>query len=93
MMKRGILSLTVWSVSCLLTWSQNAVVEESMTEVDCESPAHATTHYKTVITILNEQGAAYANFSCSCSKQEKMANFRGQITNASGQVIRKLKEN
>ena len=92
MMKRCVLSLMVWSVSCLLAWSQNAVVEESVTEVNCESPAHAITHYKTVITILNEQGGAYANFSCSCSKQEKMVSFRGQITNASGQVIRKLKE-
>lgn len=92
MMRRGVLFLMVWSVSCLLAWSQNAVVEESMTEVNCESPAHAITHYKTVITILNEQGSAYANFSCSCSKQEKMVSFRGQITNASGQVIRKLKE-
>ena len=59
MMKRCVLSLMVWSVSCLLAWSQNAVVEESVTEVNCESPAHAITHYKTVITILNEQGGAY----------------------------------
>lgn len=91
-MKRCVLSLIVWSVSCLWAWSQNAVVEESTTEVNCESQTHATVHQKTVITILNEQGAAYAGFLCSCSKQEKLVSFRGQITNASGQVIRKLKE-
>ena len=91
-MRRWILSLMMWTVSCLMAWAQNAIVEESLTEVNCESLTHATVHYKTVITILNEQGAAHAGFVCSCSKQEKLVSFRGQITNASGQVVRKLKE-
>ena len=80
----------------LFSWqemlAQHTVVEESLTEVNCESMTHATVHYKEVVTILNEQGAGYAGFSCSCSKQDRLVKFRGQVSDATGRVIRKLKE-
>ncbi len=73
-------------------FAQNVIVEESLTETRCESKTHMTTHYKETKTILNEQGADHAHFLCSCNKQERLTSFRGQVTDASGKVIRKIKE-
>ena len=73
-------------------FAQNTIVEESLTEVHCESNTHMTTHYRETITILNEQGAHHAHFVCSCNKKERMTSFRGQVTDETGKVIRKIKE-
>ena len=73
-------------------FAQNAIVEESVTEVECESNTHMTTHYKEVTTILNEQGASLAGFVCSCGKKDKLTSFKGQVTDETGKVIRKIKE-
>ena len=58
----------------------------------CESATHAVAHYKEVTTIQNEQGASLANFVCACSKNDKLSDFKGQVVDASGKVIRKFKE-
>lgn len=72
--------------------AQKAVVEESVTDVICDSRTHCTQHFKKSITILNEQGASLAHFVCSCSKNDKLTAFKGQVTDGSGRVIRKIKE-
>lgn len=72
--------------------AQKAVVEESVIDIVCESPVHAVQHRKEVTTIFNEQGASLAHFVCSCSKHDKLADFKGQVTDGSGKVIRKIKE-
>ncbi len=72
--------------------AQNAVVEESVTEVECISATHAIVHFKEVTTILNEHGAERATFVCSCSKNDKLARFKGQVTDATGRILRKFKE-
>lgn len=72
--------------------AQNAIVEESLTDVTCDSYTHATTDRRETVTILNEQGARHALFSCSCSKNDRLTHFRGQVADASGHIIRKLKE-
>ena len=85
----------VWGIGlmCVLSlWAQKAVVEEWTTQVECHTPVHATQHFKTVTTIQNEHGAALALFVCSCSKNDKLTSFKGQVTDASGRVIRKIKE-
>ena len=74
------------------TWAQKAVVEESVIDIVCDAPDHAIQHFKVVTTILNEHGAAQALFVCSCSKYDKLTNFKGQVTDGSGRIIRKLKE-
>lgn len=75
------------------TWAQKAVVEESVIDIVCDAPNHAIQHFKEVTTILNEHGASQALFVCSCSKYDKLTSFKGQVTDGSGRVIRKLKEN
>ena len=75
------------------TWAQKAVVEESVIDIVCDAPNHAIQHFKEVTTILNEHGASQALFVCSCSKYDKLTSFKGLVTDGSGRVIRKLKEN
>lgn len=72
--------------------AQNAVVEELVIDLVCDAPNHAVQHYKEVTTILNEHGASQALFVCSCSKYDKLTSFKGQVTDGSGRIIRKLKE-
>ena len=90
MRKLGVLCVALVSASSL--WAQKAVVEEWTTQVECHTPVHATQHFKTVTTIQNEHGASLALFVCSCSKNDKLTSFKGQVTDASGRVIRKIKE-
>ena len=76
----------------LHTTAQNAVVEESLTEVQCISPTQAIIRYKEVTTILNEHGAHLATFVTSCNKNDKLTRFKGQVTDVTGRVLRKFKE-
>ena len=67
-------------------------MEEYAVEVYCESATHAVQHFCEETTIQNEQGASLASFVCSCSKNDKLTSFKGVVTDATGRVIRKLKE-
>ena len=73
--------------------AQKATIEESTTDVVCDGSDHAVQHFKEVTTIHNEHGASMAVFVCSCSKHDKLTSFKGQVTDASGRVIHKFKEN
>ena len=87
------LSLLLISLFCAhVVMAQKAIVEEYAVNIDCDAPTHAIQHFKEVTTILNEHGADQALFVCSCSKHDKLTNFKGQVTDSSGRVIRKLKE-
>ena len=79
-------------VSALHATAQKAVVEESLVDVVCDSPTHALLNFKKSTTILSEQGASAALFVCSCSKYDKLTRFKGQVTDTSGCIIRKIKE-
>lgn len=90
MRRIAVLCVGLMYVSVLL--AQNAVVEEAVTEVVCSSPTMAVQHFKTVTTIQNEHGASQALFLWSCSKNDKLTGFKGQVVDAAGRVIRKIKE-
>ena len=89
MRKRLILPLFAFLPFCV--FAQKAVVEEYVVDVTCNSPTRAVQHFREVTTILNEQGASLASFVCSCSKNDKLTNFKGLVTDASGRPIMKLK--
>ena len=91
MMKR-LLSFVVCLFSLFSLSAQKAVVEEYAIDVNCENATHAIQHFREVTTIQNEQGASLALFVCSCSKNDKLTSFKGQVADATGRVIRKLKE-
>ena len=88
---RHLLILFLLAVTLHAT-AQKAVVEESVADVVCDSRTHCSQHFKESVTILNEQGASLAHFVCSCSKNDKLTAFKGQVTDGSGRVIRKIKE-
>ena len=79
-------------LSLTASFAQKAVVEEYVIDIYCESAVHAIQHYREVTTIQNEQGASLATFVCSCSKNDRLTSFKGVVTDATGRVIRKLKE-
>lgn len=86
------LFVLLWLTIVLSVHAQKAVIEESLTDVVCDAPSHAIVRYKEVTTILNEQGASTAGFAYSCSKKDRLTYFKGQVTDASGHIIRKMKE-
>lgn len=92
MMKRRLFTLTALLCALFTAHGQKAVVEEYAIDVDCDKPTHAIQHFREVTTILTEQGAPLASFVCSCSKNDKLTRFKGLVTDATGRVIRKLKE-
>ena len=91
-MRKVISLLVICHFSFLTSFAQDAVMEESVTDVVCDSRTHTITHLKEVTTILNEQGKRFAHFSCSCSKNNRLTNFKGLVTDGSGRIVRKIKE-
>ena len=89
---RQLFFLVLFLTTTQYATAQNAVVEESLTDVECISPTQVIIHIKEVTTILNEHGADLATFVCSCSKNDKLTRFKGQVTDATGRVLRKFKE-
>ena len=83
---RQIFFLVLLLTAVLNAKAQNAVVEESSTDVECFSPTQAIIHFREVTTILNEHGAGLAVFVCSCSKNNKLTGFKGQAADATGRV-------
>jgi len=83
-------------VLCILTVlpvsAQHAIVEESSTDISCEDATHATSRFKETVTILDEHAAGLANFTVSCSPVSKLTAFKGIVSDASGRVIRKMKQ-
>lgn len=72
--------------------AQVATVEESVTEIVCDNDRHYTATYREVITIHNEKGMQHAQFSCQCSKDERLTAFRGQVADKAGRILRKMKQ-
>jgi transglutaminase-like putative cysteine protease len=91
MMRRLLLVFAI-SLPFVASFAQRAVVEEYAVDINCESATHAIQHFREVTTILNEQGAPLAAFVCLCSSNDRLTDFKGVVTDATGRVIRKLKE-
>lgn len=89
---RRIISFALLLITIQHATAQNAVVEESLTDVECISRTHAIIRFKEVTTILNEHGTDLATFVCSCSKNDKLTRFKGQVTDPTGRILRKFKE-
>jgi transglutaminase-like putative cysteine protease len=70
-------------------WS---VVRDASTEIVCTSPVDATVKERRVIEILNEKGRDQARFVCYCDRFSSLKKFAGEVRDAGGNVIRKLKK-
>lgn len=82
---------SLW-LSGLTISAQKAVVEDSYTDIICDKTTHAVMHFKRTITILQKNGANYGSFSCSCSPSNQLIGFKGLVTDASGRVVRKIRQ-
>ena len=91
-MRRVVIMVIAALALVLEAAAQVAVIEETVTDIDCDNNTHAVQRFKEVRTILNEHGNELANFVCSCSKNDKLSNFKGQVTDAQGRILRKMKQ-
>lgn len=71
--------------------AQKAVVEDYSTDIICDKLTHAVMHFKKTTTILHESASDFGFFSCTCSNSNQLISFKGQVTDASGNIIRKMK--
>jgi hypothetical protein len=69
----------------------NAVVREDMEEYSYFSPVLNKATYRMVITVLNKNGDKYAIFRRHYDKFNKITSFVGNIYDANGKLIRKIK--
>lgn len=70
----------------------NSIIVDAQTEIICKSKTQSTERETRTITILNRQGLDAAQFFCGCDMFRSLQKFSGEIFNASGQSVRKIKK-
>ena len=70
----------------------DAVVLQSTTEVDCRDMRNMRISEQRIYRLLHERASDMAQFEIGCSKWEKLTDFSGLVTDATGKVIRKFKK-
>lgn len=70
----------------------HSTVIDAQTEVICKSMTQATEKESRTITILNRKGLDAAQFICGCDQFRSLQKFSGEIRDASGQIVRKIKK-
>lgn len=91
---RALISILLLLVCVLPAASQtvDAVVVQSTTEVDCRDMRNTRISEQRVYRLLHERANDMAQFAIGCSKWQKLTDFNGQVTDATGKVIRKFKK-
>ena len=91
---RTLISILLLLVCVLPAASQtvDAVVVQSTTEVDCRDMRNTRISEQRVYRLLHERASDMAQFAIGCSKWQKLADFNGQVTDATGKIIRKFKK-
>ncbi|MBO4754838.1 MAG: transglutaminase domain-containing protein [Bacteroidales bacterium] len=82
-------------VGCLVgqpAMSQVATVLESATEFECTGAKTATLRERRVTVIRNNHGDSFAVFQCWCRPGDDLSRFSGEIADAQGKVIKKIKK-
>ena len=69
-----------------------SIVQDAVTDIVCSSPTDAIQKEKRVIEILNEKGKEDASFICMCDRFSSLKKFSGEVRDASGNIIRKIKK-
>lgn len=72
--------------------AQVATVVESAAEFECTGANSAVYRKHETIRVNSEHGASYAMFAVYCSDGISLSSFSGQIVDANGKVIYKLKQ-
>lgn len=74
------------------TQTVDAVVLQSTTQVDCRDMRTTRITEQRIYRLMHERASDLAQFEIGCSKWQKLADFNGQVTDATGKVIRKFKK-
>lgn len=61
-------------------------------KVVCKDATHATEKVKVVYQILNQKAKSLASVSVTCDQNTSLSSFSGQVTDASGNVVKKIKK-
>ena len=69
-----------------------SIIQDAVTDIVCTSPTDAIQKEKRVIQILDEKGKGDASFVCMCDRFSSLKKFSGEVRDASGNVIRKIKK-
>ena len=85
---RALISILLLLACVLPVASQtvDAVVEQSATEVDCRDMRNTRISEQRVYRLLHERARDMAQFAIGCSKWQKLTDFNGQVTDATGKV-------
>lgn len=70
----------------------NSMIIDSQTEIICKSKTQSTETESRTITVFNPKGLEAAQFVCGCDMFRSLQKFSGEILNASGQSVRKIKK-
>lgn len=74
-----------------LSKDATSIITDSRTEVLCKSMTQSIEKESRTILILNRKGLNAAYFVCECDMFRSLQKFSGEILNASGQSVRKIK--
>lgn len=74
-----------------LMQNANSAVLDSQTDIVCKSPSQAIQKESRTILVLNSKGAEAAHFFCGCDMFNSLQKFSGEIVDANGRTIRKIK--
>lgn len=72
--------------------NSNSLIVDARTEVICKSMTQSVERETRTVTILNKKGLDAAHFFCSCDMFRSLQKFSGELINASGQSVRKIKK-
>lgn len=71
--------------------NSNSLIVDARTEVICKSMTQSVERETRTVTILNKKGLDAAHFFCSCDMFHSLQKFSGELINASGESVRKIK--
>lgn len=69
-----------------------SIVRDSQVEMICKSATQAVKKESYSVTVLSPKGLAAASFTCVCDMFRSLQKFSGEITDASGRTVRKIKK-
>lgn len=75
-----------------ITKDAHSIVVDAQTEILCKSMTQSIEKESRTITILNREGLRASQFVCACDMFRSLQKFAGEIFDASGRSVRKIKK-
>lgn len=75
-----------------LTKNAYSIIKNHQITIVCKSKTQSLNKESLTITILNEKGLEATKFVCNCDQFNSLKSFSGELFNASGKRVRKIKK-